>query len=48
MRGIDIGAFRSAALGDVNLASRSSGAAGTGVSRLLLLGSPSFPPPPID
>jgi hypothetical protein len=48
MRGTDIGALGSVVSGDVTLAPGSSGTVGPRVSGLLLLGSPSFPPSPID
>jgi hypothetical protein len=48
MCGIGIGVPGSAALGNVTLAPRSSGAMGQGVSALLLLGSPGFLSPHID
>jgi hypothetical protein len=48
IRGTGIGVPESAALGDVAPTPGSSGDAGLGVSGLLLPGSPSFPPPPID
>jgi hypothetical protein len=48
MRGTSIGAPGSAAPGDATQALGSSGAAGPGVSRLLMPGSLGFPPMPID
>jgi hypothetical protein len=48
MRSIDIGTPRSVVLGDATLAPKSLGTLGQGVSGLLLSGSPSFLPLPIN
>jgi hypothetical protein len=48
MRGTSLGMPRSTTLGDATPAPRSSSAVGPGVARLLLLGSSSFPPLPIN
>jgi hypothetical protein len=48
MHDVGVGVLRSAISGDAAPTPRSSGAAGLGVSRLYLLGSLDFLPPPIN